>query len=330
MAAMPAHLPVHAVACAALLGAATTSATASAGDAVTLRWSAPEGCPGAAALRADLEQLAGRPLVWDGPDALVVDAQVTRVEDVRWTLQLSLTPPGSPASVRAVEGRRCDELARATVSILALALDPILVEPARPQPAKPTPPAPPPSPPPTPTRPAEPARPVESVAGGPLVFGGIDAVALPGVSAVLGVGAFASIRDHRLELRGLTLLPREGELDDTSGGTFLLLAGALRYCHRLVGQRPSLRACAGFEAGAMNGEGYGFDRNVAQTGLWLAPTLAAGLAVPLGDVLGVSLDVEGLVPLVRDRYRLDGADVVHRPMALDVRVLLGFSAAAFH
>ncbi len=181
-----------------------------------------------------------------------------------------------------------------------------------------------------------PPPPIEEAAftAGLVVHGGIDVSALPAVAAALGVGVFVTRDDDRLELRGLALLPRDGALDATSGGTFSLLAGGLRYCRRLVGEGVGegmeVGACGGFEAGALSGEGYGFDRNVAQTGLWLAPSLGADLVVPFGRTFATSLELEGLAPLVRDRYRLAGADVVHRAAPLDARAAIALRIAAFH
>ncbi len=328
------HLRPARVALLAAVAVCAVSSLARADGGVTLRWSAPDTCPAAVALRADLEQLAGRALAWDGPEPLVVDAQVTREEEARWTLRLALTPRGRPTSVRNIEGRTCEELARATVSIVALTLEPLASEPPPPPAAPPAPP------PPRPLPKAERATPLAAprdeagVALGPLLSFGIDVAALPSVAAAVGIGAFVSHDDDRLELRGLALLPRDGALDAASGGTFSLFAGALRYCRRLVGEGVGedieLGACGGFEGGALNGEGYGFDRNVAQTGLWLAPSLGGRVLLPFGRKVAASLDVEGLAPLVRDRYRLAGADVVHRPAPLDARFLLALGFIAFH
>jgi hypothetical protein len=132
---------------------------------VVLSWSAPDGCPDEAAFRKDIEALLGRSL--DSAFARWVDAKVSvRREAKRFVLELSGDGSGGTFA-RTLEDASCEAIAEAAALIVAIAIDPSLMDPGAVDPPPPPPPPPPPAPPP----PVEYVEPVESEPRSPLPFG---------------------------------------------------------------------------------------------------------------------------------------------------------------
>jgi hypothetical protein len=116
------------------------------------------------------------------------------------------------------------------------------------------------------------------------------------------------------------------------GGAELgLYAGAARYCRRLVRApregsatpRFELGACAGFEAGVLRGTSFGL-RHDYGTGLgrWLAPELGMTATGVLASHFALSLEVDGLVPIVREHF-IVMPTLDYRPGPATARGLLG-------
>jgi hypothetical protein len=292
-----------------------------AGSALALRWTAPPECPAEARVQRDIQTLVGRDLTPRAGVTANVSGVVSR-DDAAWIAELSIERPGDAPSVRRVEGKTCREVSDAAAVIIALALDAPRVEPPD---AAPVAPPPPPSPPRPPSNPPFPARPSpEHPFGGAIaVVGGLDFTALPAPSAGFGLaGGLVVLERNRFELRLMGWIPQTENVDPAAGVDVSLFAATLRYCRVLSGDVARLTGCAGFEGGVMVADAFGFASNDRGLGRWLAPELAAALEVHATRQLGVTLELEGLVPIARDHFLVD-EDRVYRPGAVDGRVLLG-------
>jgi hypothetical protein len=82
--------------------------------------------------------------------------------------------------------------------------------------------------------------------------------------------------------------------------------------------------CAGADIGRFSADGGGLSRNGQRfEKLWIAPT--AGIELRRGLVDGISVRVGGdvLRPLIRERYTVNGDEVVYRPPDVSVRLQAG-------
>jgi hypothetical protein len=127
-------------AAALLTSLALTSAAAlsRAQERIDLRWAAPDGCPGAGAVKSEVDRLLGASRARPSRP-IDVSAQVSRDDRGTWHVRLETPGDGAPR-VREIHGASCAAIADATALILALMIDPDAVAQS---PASP--PAPPPS-----------------------------------------------------------------------------------------------------------------------------------------------------------------------------------------
>ncbi len=259
-----------------------------------------------------------------------VDAQITRDAVGPYHLRLVITDPEGGIRERRVDGATCAEVAGAAAVILALASDDDAPAPAEAAPISPPPVASPPS-----TSgdvdPAPPVIPPAAVdASSPRVWdvaviGGVDFTSLPGPAPGFGVGVRLAVGPSRLELRATAWLPERARLASRTavGGDIALYAGALRYCRMLVEGRIDLGPCAGFEAGAFVASGVGVTTPTTATGPWLAPELALLGAAHLDSRIALTIELDGLVVLARDRFVVTQAGQVFQPPQGTARALVG-------
>lgn len=291
-----------------------------------LVWTAPPGCPDADRVFADVERLSGRTIDKGGRPALGVAAIVEEHEGA-WSVVLEVREDGGVPRSRRVEGSSCREVADAAAVIVALALDAPPEETPAPPPTPPTP-----APIPAPKKPDPPRPPPPSpspIRIGPrfALLGALDAAALPGVSAGGGLSAGLAIEGNRIEIRGLFFAPRDEPFavpstDVDAGASVALYAGALRYCRVLL-DRPvvDLAGCGGVEVGALDARGHGFVTDESALGRWVAPELAFDVHLHLGAGFAIGLELAGLVPTIRDRFRVDG-DLAYTTAPVDGRLAL--------
>jgi hypothetical protein len=284
-----------------------------------LEWRAPAGCPDAAAIRADILRLTAQ----HATETLSVSADVSRSELGQWVVELAITQTGEPR-VRRVEGKTCREVSDAAALIVAIALAPDALGADAPPPAPaptPAPAKPEPRPKPRPPPPAHETR-ERAVHFGVGMLAGIGVTALPEVAP--GASVFGALDFHRvdaLELRAVGFLSRDASVAADRGAHVSLYALALRYCRWIV---PVLAGCGGVEAGFLRAEGYGSDENREKLARWLAPEVGAESFVALAEPFGLAIQASMLVPVVRDRIRID-TTTAHRPGSVDVRVFGGFA-----
>lgn len=313
---------------AALLGVLSAPATA---RATQLVWTAPASCPAQQSVEAMLSERVGQDYRAIGD--FHFEAEVTRVADDRWQLQLRFEQAAAQTGweERRIEGATCSSVADAGVVVMALALErdgtesaPALVA-AKPSesPAKPRDSAPPPR---QPARPIAAAPPTVELGMAALAL--VDAGALPEVA--FGVELGGQLRISRLVMRAAALwFPGVShDVGEGRGGEFQLFGGALAGCY-LVRELPlAAVGCAGFEAGALLGEGYGTELPKREASLWLGPTLDVGASARLARGVALTLRLGLVVPLNRESFVLEENEIVHQPDEVTFRGGVGLSFTA--
>jgi hypothetical protein len=285
-----------------------------------LQWVAPPECPDADRVRADIERLTGRHLDPSLSDGITVTATVGHEAPGHWAVDLVIAHGTADSNERHVEGGSCREVADAAAVIVAIALDPshALAAPPPPPPPPPARPSPPPPPLPPPPPPRIPIRHGWGVAA----IGGIDAAALPSPAPGLGLAGSVFIGDNRFELRAAAWIPQDAAFSPSSGVHVSLYTGAIRYCRAVAGHVVELSICAAMEIGALRATAFGLRQNGSGFGRWVAPELGLLTLLRAAPPFALSLETDGLVALVRDRFLIDTA-ATYRPPIADGRALLG-------
>jgi hypothetical protein len=321
--------------------------------ALHLEWSAPGGCPNGVEVLERIEALLGARIADLRPEPISARGNVVAVEALRFELTLETQQRGQ-RYVRSMQAPSCAELGDAGSLVLALAIDPELVElQARAaetkQPetstlateAPPAPPAPevpkvPPPPPPRDSSPRrdderadEPIRPTDAPEwfarlGLLADFGTVsDASFGPRATVAAGFGAF------RAEL-GLSWLPPVRSFtarNPDRGGDIDLLATDLDGCFLPFRGDLELQGCAGVEVGRLHGSGFGTVVEREGSALWLGASLTllgrlqatrALTVVAAGGPLFVPQDTE---------FTLENVGVVHTVPKVVSRFGLGIEAA---
>lgn len=328
------------------------------GQDALLRWNAPPSCPSRAEVEAAIAANLGRPIGAADAGALAATATVEPTAEGRWSLRLSLEPHGAPPALRVAVADDCTLLAETAALMVAVAIDPeratrhplasaprsrlpadvplepdvapveppLAVDngataPAPPSAATSRAPSPPRSPnhPTTPTRNSAPRRPLRAaLAAGPV----LDVGALPRPAPGLAV-RLALLTRARIELGVLHLFERPARIDSERGGDLRLTAAQLVACPRLLRRRLELPLCAGFELGAMRGEGVGLPVRTRDRVAWFAFLLDGRLLwapiprLAFGGQLGLA------TPLLAARFRIAGlAGDLHRAAPIAFRAAL--------
>ena len=261
-------------------------------------WSAPEGCPSAALVQTEIDNLLGSAARDRVRQNLAVQATVDH--PALWQVTLA-TQSGGASGHRTIEAGTCQGLASATALIVALMIDPDAVAAHASQAKAATP-----EPAPVPAAPPPPPRPVRATFG----FVGLGAAGhlgvLPGPDVGIGATLGISRRHWRVELRA-AYGPRQVQseaLADPAGayGKFRFLAGTLAGCWLRLHSAVDLGPCAEAEIGAVQGEGIGADHSSSRTTPWFG--LGAGGAAVLKATpwLHFSLHADAVVPLWRPHF----------------------------
>jgi hypothetical protein len=279
-----------------------------------IEWEAPQGCPDVDTVYERLSAVLG-----GAPSDLGVFSRVRGgiVEaPPAWQLTLVMFD-GKQSRSRLISAPRCADLAEAAALAIALALD---AEAGRSEAvpaaslAGPD------------DAPGEPRAPtpalgqdlhVEAELGGVL-----DLSSLPSPAA--GATLLGRLRWGATSL-GLqaTLLPSETEsVRSDRFVQFGLMAMAARVCQRAFEGVLHGAACLGFEAGQLQAEGSGLIDAQRVHGLWLAPSAALELGIPVWGRLGLALRAEAARPLVRPLYVINDTESVYRTPIVSSRVYL--------
>lgn len=240
---------------------------------LTLRWSAPAGCPTPTQVEDAIErQLSGA----KAEPPLTVTGRVAPSGDGRWQVELRNALGGE----RTLTGATCTAVSAAAVVVVALMVDPLAVAEV-------------------PVLDAPP--PVRFSLG---LWASADTHSVPALTP--GLGLTVGLRwpvGLGLELQGQGFLPQSTMT--TPGATLTLVTGAVA-ARWDVGLGPFFLApVVALEAGGLRGRSFGLSDPAVNTAPWLAGR--AGLA--LGFVwrwLRVGLRAEALVPITRPRFTAGG------------------------
>jgi hypothetical protein len=296
-------------ACASLAAIALSATSASAGAPdVALRWVAPSACPAEAEVRAAVERLVGQPLGGGQGAKIQVRIVAAPAREAPWAATISVTRPGEgEARERRIEASTCAELADAAAVAVALSLEPPAAPPPPPRPGKP---------------PAAPIR----LRPGLRIAMGLEIAALPRPAPGLSVAGLLLFGKSRVEIAGAAWLPQRTDAQGGAGARLTLIAATARYCRAFVERALSFSGCATFEAGAIGGSGFGLARSASGFAPWVAPGLGVMGGYALSRRLAITLALDGVVPVTRAAFSLEGVGVVHRTPPLSGRALLGLEA----
>ena len=280
---------------------ARAGAQAIAGSPVQLTWNAPVGCPDRVQARADLEQALGSTRL----KRAVVRVTIVEAQRGQWSAELWMYGAAGSGE-REVRGTSCEQVARAAVLIVALALETL----AQPAPA------------PAPTAP-EPSVRFAAGARAALDFG-----SLPRPDLGLALELAMNLGRLRLEAEASGWLPRSAERGPVagSGGSFGLYSGGLRGCFELLGPSRgsfALGPCVAVEAGVTVGSGIGVSHPRQSNVFWGAGLAGLSVHSAMLSPLWVGLRVELGTPFFRPTWQIDDFGMVFRAAPLLGRVSIG-------
>lgn len=320
--------------------------SAAPGPGIDLRWEGPPSCPETefqAALARYLEPRAG------ASAALQVRARV-RAARGRWVLELDVVDAAGTGT-RQLTAERCETVVDAAAFVVAQALDrssaaaaPEALVPAPPEPSDPPPvvvPSAPPGPPaplePTPSPAVEAPAPIPTSAAPPprrrlrgtvRLRGGASGVALPGVTAELGLLVGLMAARWRVDLVSLGRLPvgKDAATAPAVGARLAMWAVGARACGLPRLARLVVPLCAGAEVGQVLGRSVGLPTEGRAASTWAAVTASPGLMWEPRPWLALTLEFELAVALLRHDWVIRGLPPIHRLGPAEAR---GFAGIEF-
>jgi hypothetical protein len=296
----------------ALLLGVPRSATASE-RAFSLSWDAPEECPDATTVERYVDEVLGdanfKPL------AVRASGAVSRTSDARYAVALELDTGAAQPSRRSLDAANCEAVSRAAALLIALAI--------RARVAPPPEPPPPPAPPPPVPRP-EPTR-EQHVRGFIGLITLADFGAIPG--ATLGVGVSGGARWPRLQLESSIgyFAPRSASAASRSdvGARFELGSAGARACTPITVTALWVAPCLGAGVDWVRAPGFGA-RVTHRPSTWdLIARFGLLGGWDISSIISARAEVEGVLPLARPEYEIDGVGDVYRRSAVGVRTGLG-------
>jgi hypothetical protein len=328
--ARPPRAPAVLIAALAMIWPAPARAWTAPPERVDLHWTAPAGCPGEGAVRAEMDRLLG-PSSARPPAPIPVTAAVSRDESGAWHVHLE-TPGEGTTRVREIHGASCAAIADATALILALMIDPAAAAAAPKGPSKSAPVAVPSVPVEAPRVPLSPTR-VPVVAPRPsppeptptsfriTALAGLDTASLPRLAATLALQGSFVYGAQRFEI-GLAYLPsRAGTVAarPSTGGDVDLLAGSVGTCRHFGTGFVEVGPCLGFEVGRLHASGTGVSNPGEGSTLWAAVDPGGVIAYRLTDRLALTARVAAAIPLLRPSFVLENVGPVYRPPPVTAR-----------
>jgi hypothetical protein len=275
-------------------------------------------------VRARTERLLGKALASFVGRDVEATGNVTRNSDGNWVLDAQLRV-GADLERDTLVAKRCASLADAMALKVALAIDPLALvdlvqapEPAD-EPRSARPPAARPSP--------EPARSPARLAL--RLSGGVGSGPLPGVAPHASVFGSILLSHFRLEL-GVTAawggLARYDALPSI-GADFEALWSTLNGCVVPRSGRWAFPLCAGLEAGAVRGTGFGASQPSSSAGLWGGVGFEPGVSFQLTRALSLLGQAAADVTLLRPEFHVRNLPTLYRPHGLGLRASAGFEWA---
>ena len=153
------------------------------------------------------------------------------------------------------------------------------------------------------------------------VSSGILPLTAAGIAAAIaleGLGAF------RLELHGAYYFPQSSTFEQsTLGGRFQLFTVGACICRLWSFERVQWGPCIGAEVHHVNAEGFGGAVQLPGSTTWWGPSLRLFARAQLLPVFGISIAVEGVVPMSRPQFVFSDAGRLHQVGAVTFHVSAG-------
>lgn len=276
--------------------------------AFALTWNAPDECPDATTVEQYVDDVLGDAKF--APLAVHASGIVSRTADARYAVAVDLDTGATRPSRRSLDAANCEAVSRAAALLIALAVR------ARAAPPSPAPRPPPPTPEPTHMPRARGFLGLLTLAD----FGTVPA-------ATLGVGATGGIRWPRLQLESSIayFAPRSTNAARRSdvGARFELGTAGARVCAPLTVSALWLAPCLGAGVDWVRAQGFGA-RLIRQPSTW-GLIARAGLlgGWDISSIISARVEVEGVLPLARPQFEVDGVGDVSRRSTVGVRTALG-------
>lgn len=314
--------------CAALSWASSASAQST---PWTLSWEAPPLCPDEQTVRAQIASLIGDT---DVAEPVHITARIAPTAAHGWRASLSTETRGAPGT-RTLDAASCPELADAVAVILAWMIDPAMrartappapvsglavaaaAPPSTPPPTAPAPQAPPETPRVATNEQPPPPRASQPRAWRVRVALGARGDLGPLPSFAVGPAARVSIvrGRWRVFVHGSWRPSQRYELtaSPSTGGDFDLWTAGAGACLRWPSRPVTPTVCAGLEAGALSGAGFGVTRPGTDREPWIAASAGAGIELPVASWLAFTARASALVPFVRPRFVIENVGEVFQP-----------------
>lgn len=324
---------------------------------LTLRWEAPAGCPDRAQVRDLVEATLGEVDEADEGGRRAVDVggrlEAHPPEGYRLVLELN----DGRAGTRELQGPSCRELSEAAALVIAMAIDPRLLErgPGTPEgpsevPGAPETPGEVPDTPeavelgapteaeaveevesarieevePTPVPPPAPPVPRRRPSFVGRLEAGVGGGPLPGLSGVFGAMVGVGGRAWRAELGASYWTPRTATSSGNPdvGARAQLWAVAMQGCGEPRWRMLSFPSCVGLLAGAVQARGVGALPATRITTRWVAAAVEPGLVWWVGSHWGLGIRARGHAALARPELRSEpsGTIFVGSPVGGSLRV----------
>jgi hypothetical protein len=110
---------------------------------------------------------------------------------------------------------------------------------------------------------------------------------------------------------------------------FELMTVGPRLCYRALERPLVANVCAGGGIGRFSADGSGLARNRERFDeLWIAPAAGIELRRDILEGVAVRVGTDVLRPLIRERYTVNGEDIVYSPAEAVFRVQAGVAVSA--
>ncbi len=322
------------------------SPDAHAADAISLRWSAPAGCPTADDVLAEMKRLVG-PRASADQSPLDVVAEVQRSEDGTYRVRLEIPGEDGPRS-REVSAASCAALGQASALILAMMIDPesaLSASPRQAQPGqtKPEPPKPLTLSAPLSSLPISLQRPlIKLSASSPVVKRLatrkwpplsanlnvlLDVGSLPAPSFGFGRGISISWWRLRFELGAAAFPPRTMRFAAlASAGTMadLLLSYTSVSTPLAISPKIELWPAVRFELGRLHAASFGVSEPGEGAAIFAGIGIGGRVSVRLTRRTYSVLGLDGIVPITRPTFVVNGVGDALTPAPVVVRLATGF------
>ena len=282
----------------------------------TVSWQAPIECPDVKTIERYVAQVVGDAA--SGSLAVRAAGSVSRNADGRYAANVELDTGAVRPSLRTLEGGDCEAVSQAAALLIALAIR----EQAAPEPPPPPPSAPPP-PLPKPRPEPSPHSAVRRFLGAGVVF---DVGSTPDITAGMSVGGGVSWAWLRVEPTVSYYASRSDSVPQRSavGADFTLATVGLRACAVHARGALWLAPCVGGGVDWLRGVGFG--ARIPHSGSSQSTVGRAGLLLgwDISPIISGHVELEGVLPLARPKFDVDGAGVVFLRKVVTARAALRF------